>query len=74
MATLQLIRLRAGFYITRDAQLRIVRRKYLNKQVTRWMIERWSDDDRSYHHLHSTGTLAKAREYVTKYLNPYGEE
>lgn len=74
MATLQLIRLRAGFYITRDAQLRIVRRKYLNKQITRWMIERWSDDERSYHHLHSTSTLAKAREYVAKYLNPYGEE
>lgn len=68
MATIPLIRLRAGMYVTRDAEIRIVRRKFLNKQITRWDCERWSANDREYSRFCTAATLKHAREMVARYL------
>lgn len=65
MATVRFVRLRSGFYVTKDAQYRIVRRRYLAKQVTQWHVERWNMKRRMYVRLASFQTLAKAREYVS---------
>lgn len=65
MATVRFVRLRSGLYVTKDAQYRIVRRRYLAKQVTLWNVERWNMKWRMYVRLASFHTLAKARKYVS---------
>lgn len=63
-STVKTVRLRAGFYVTRDAQFRIVRRRFLAGAVTHWHVEHWNEATRRFEHLASFHTLAKARAYV----------
>lgn len=61
MATMRLIRLRAGFYITRGAEYRIVRRKYDNREIMRWCIDVWSHDHLRWLAVAERPTLKEAR-------------
>lgn len=70
MATLKLIRMRAGFYVTRDAQYRIVRRKLLNKQVTVWTVEAWSANDLRWLVLSQFKTLEDGRSFLANIFIP----
>jgi len=64
MSTVRTIRLRSGFYVTKDAQYRIVRRRILAFKTQQWHVDHWNMARKAYVRLASFDTLAKAREYV----------
>lgn len=74
MSDLKLIRCRAGFYVTKDAQWRIVRRQYLVKTVKLWYVEQWNPVDRSYQTVGRRSSLSEARAQLARLLAPIVEE
>jgi len=67
-AQLQLIRLRAGFYVTRDAQWRIVRRPFLVNGLWKWHVERWLPGDREYVRVMTCRTYRLARATLSRFM------
>jgi len=57
-------RMRSGFYVTRDGNYRIVRRKVGHWPKPLWCIERWSPGELRWERLTDRTTLALARDYV----------
>jgi len=72
---LKMVRLRAGFYVTRDAQWRIVRRKSPVSTWPYWHVERWSAGEQRWERVTSYDTLAACRGWLDRELalNAWGE-
>jgi len=69
----KLIRLRAGFYITRDAQWRIVRRPFMGSSILVWYVELWSPGEMRWLPASRSETLSSARAYLHSFINARSE-
>jgi hypothetical protein len=67
-APLKLIRLRAGFYVTRDAQWRIVRRPFIGTARYLWSVEVWSPGEQHWWPCSRSETLASARANLHSFI------
>lgn len=74
MATVKFVRLRAGFYVTRDAQWRIVRRSLGIRGLWVWHVEQWNPRTRAYERITTKGRYTDARQHVLWALAPVVEE
>jgi hypothetical protein len=73
-APLKLIRLRAGFYVTRDAQWRIVRRPFIANARYVWSIEVWSPGEQRWWPCSRTEKLALARANLKEFIAQRAEQ
>jgi len=64
----KLIRLRAGFYVTRDAQWRIVRRPFMGTPIKVWYVEIWSPGEQRWLPCSRSESLASARAYLHSFI------
>ena len=63
---LKMIRLRAGFYVTRDGQWRIVRRKSTESSWLFWHVERWSPGELRWERVQTMLSLKDCREWLER--------
>lgn len=68
-STVRTVRMKSGFYVTLDAQWRIIRRKFLAGKVTVWHTEKWNEADRQYIITNSFQSLAAARTYLDEVID-----
>lgn len=69
----KLIRLRAGFYVTRDAQWRIVRRPFMGTAIKVWYVELWSPGEQRWLPASRSESLSSARAYLHSFINARSE-
>jgi len=73
-ALLKTYRLRAGFYVTRDGEYRIVRRRPRIGAPMLWSVEIWSGGEQRWLWIVRCQTLKVARQKLTRLIEARSEE
>lgn len=74
MADLRFVRMKSGFYVSHDAQFRIVRRTLFGGAMKWWYVEQWDMRSREYVGIGKCRTLKLAREQLRRVWAPVVEE
>jgi hypothetical protein len=69
----KLIRMRSGFYVTRDAQWRIVRRPFMGTPIKVWYVELWSPGEQRWLPASRSESLSSARAYLHSFIERNAE-